>query len=176
MMDVHGTVTAQCSPNPMAAYYNSSFPGIFNISTWWYMYLVCRNGALAMYLCIHSIHISRGTSSSAVDLLFWWDEKNCKAGDCLGFPTEMTIVSQLPTDPSTPIPQVDTSPWKMNPPRWDPSVCAEASNCATGARLRFCPEAHPKAKLEKPSQHKKLEKINMEKNGLKNKHINLSRQ
>jgi len=28
-MDVHGTVTAQCSPNPMAAYYNSSFPGIF---------------------------------------------------------------------------------------------------------------------------------------------------
>ena len=44
------------------------FQGFFNISTWWYMSLVCRNGALAMYLCIHSIHISRGTSSSAACL------------------------------------------------------------------------------------------------------------
>lgn len=44
------------------------FLGFFNISTWWYMSLVCRNGALAMYLCIHSIHISRGTSSSAACL------------------------------------------------------------------------------------------------------------
>ena len=44
------------------------FQGFFNISTWWYMSLVCRNGALAMYLCIHSIHNSRGTSSSAACL------------------------------------------------------------------------------------------------------------
>jgi len=74
------------------------FQGFFNISTWWYMSLVCRNGALAMYYA-SIVYISRGVHHLrqlvrfSVDLLFWWDEKNCKAGDCLGFLTEMTIVS-----------------------------------------------------------------------------------
>ena len=124
------------------------FQGFFNISTWWYMSLVCRNGALAMYLCIHSIHISRGTSSSAVDLLFWWDEQKLQSRWLFGLPY---WDDHCVTTSDRSIGSTHPYKWIPRPEKWIPQDETQVS----APRHRTVrpehawgfasPEAHPKA-------------------------------